>query len=295
MVLSRTIAFAALAVGSTLAGCGGSDDATADATDSAPPLVATTTVWADVTSNVACGEEVTAVIPSGADPHAFEASLRDRERLGDAAVVIANGLGLEESLGDVLHALAADGVTVVEVAAAVDDLDGDPHIWQDPQRVAAAVDAIETALIASGRPAAEIEQCAMEYRAELEQLDTEIAELLASIPPERRLLVTNHDAFGYFADRYGFEILGSVIPSSSTLAESSAGELAELADAIEQHAVPAIFTERLGSSHDAEALADRLGVPVVELDSDALGDEGPTASYLGMIRANAEAIAAALA
>jgi zinc/manganese transport system substrate-binding protein len=291
------IAVGALAIGSTLAGCGGSDDASADehADDGLAPLVATTTVWADVTSNVACGEEVTAVIPAGADPHAFEPSLRDRERLGDAAVVIANGLELEESLADVLQTLAADGVTVVEVADAVDDLDGDPHIWQDPQRVAAAVDAIETAVIASGRPAAEIEQCATRYRAELEQLDTEVTELLAPIQPERRLLVTNHDAFSYFADRYGFEIVGSVIPSSSTLAESSAGELAELANAIEQQAVPAIFTERLGSSHDAEALADRLGVAVVELDSDALAGEGPTATYVGMIRANAEAIAAALA
>ena len=108
------------------------------------------------------------------------------------------------------------------------------------------------------------------------------------------MLVTNHDAFGYFADRYGFEIIGTVIPSASTLGESSAGQLAELADVIEQHDVPAIFAERLGSAADAEALADRLGVDVVELDSDALEPDGPASTYTGMMRANAAAIAAAL-
>ena len=118
--------------------------------------------------------------------------------------------------------------------------------------------------------------------------------MVAAIPPERRLLVTNHDAFAYFADRYDFEVIGTVIPSSSTLGEASAGQLAELAELIDQHQVPAIFAERLGSATEAEALAERLGVEVVELDSDALADDGPASTYTGMMRANAEAIAAAL-
>ncbi len=285
------LAVAVAAVG----GCGGDDSADASPGDTTlPPLVATTTIWADVTSHVACGEDVVAIIPAGADPHAFEPSLRDRELLDRAGLVVANGSDLEESLVDLLATVAGEGVDVVEISPHVQLLDGDPHVWQDPSRVAGALDVIESAVVASGRDATEIGRCTDSYRAELEALDLEISEQLAGIPPERRLLVTNHDAFAYFADRYDFEIVGTVIPSASTLGESSAGQLAELADVIAEHGVPAIFAERLGSTGDAEALADRIGVAVVELDSDSLAPDGPAASYTGLLRANAAAIAAAL-
>ena len=275
-----------------LAACGSGESA---GDDGAPrPLVATTTIWADVTSHVACGEHVDSIVPAGTDPHQFEPSLRDRERLTKAGAVIANGAGLEQSLADLVDTAAGDGVPVVAIAEHVDIVDGDPHIWQDPRRVLAAIDVIEPAVVAAGRDAAKIAACADEYRSELTTLDHEIETTLAAVPPERRMLVTNHDAFEYFASRYGFEIIGAVIPSSSTLGEGSAGQLADLADAIEAHHVPAIFAERLGSTHDAEALADRLGVEVVELDSDALESDGPASSYTGMMRANADAIAAAL-
>ena len=275
-----------------LGGCG-QGEAAGDAAGPAP-LVATTTIWADVTSHVACDEPVESIVPAGADAHRFEPSLRDRERLTKAGAVIANGSGLEEPLAGLVGDVAGDGVPVIEVADHVDVIDGDPHIWQDPRRVLAAIDAIEPAIIAAGRDAGEISACADAYRAELTTLDEEIAATLAPIPPARRLLVTNHDAFGYFADRYDFEIIGAVIPSSSTLGEGSAGQLADLADAIEQHHVPAIFAERLGSATEAEALAKRLGVEVVELDSDALAPDGAASTYAGMMRANAAAIAAAL-
>jgi zinc/manganese transport system substrate-binding protein len=160
--------------------------------------------------------------------------------------------------------------------------------------VLAGIDAIESAVVAAGRDQATIGPCADAYRSELTALDDDIAATLAPIPAERRVMVTNHDAFGYFAERYDFQIVGTVIPSLSTLGESSAGQLAELADTIERYHVPAIFAERLGSATEAEALAKRLGVAVVELDSDALESDGPAATYTGMMRANAEAIAAAL-
>ena len=281
---------AAMALGA----CGSSsDDGDGDAAEPAP-LVATTTIWADVTSHIACGEPVDSIVPAGADPHQFEPSLRDRERLTKAGAVITNGAGLEQSLVDLVNTAAGDGVPVVDVAEHVDVIDGDPHIWQDPRRVLAAVDAIEPAVVTAGRDATEIAACADAYRTELTALDADVTATLAPIPPERRVLVTNHDAFGYFADRYDFEIIGAVIPSSSTLGEASAGQLADLAEAIEQHHVPAIFAERLGSATEAEALAKRLGVEVVELDSDALEPDGPAATYTGMMRANAAAIAAAL-
>lgn len=285
------VALTGLVAIAATAGCGGS---AGSGDGSGAAIVATTTIWADVTSRAACGEEVVAVIPSGADPHSFEPSLRDRERLEHAGAVIANGSGLEESLTDLLDTVAAGGVPIVEITPHVDRIDDDPHVWQDPRRVIDALAVIATALIDAGRDPAEIGRCTDSYRAELTALDSEIAELLSGIPVERRLLVTNHDAFGYFAERYGFEIIGTVIPSSSSLGESSAGQLAELAELIEEHDVPAIFTERLGSAADAEALARRLGVEIVELDSDALAEDGPGSTYTGLVRANAEAIAAAL-
>ena len=288
--ISASLVLAATAV----CGCGDSAEGEGDRADADSPLVATTTIWADVTSNVACGEQVEAIIPNGADPHGFELSLRDREVLEGAAVIVANGSGLEGSLVDVLATVAGGGVRVVEVTPHVDTIEGDPHVWQDPRRVASSIDAIEQAVVGAGRDASEIAACADDYRARLHALEAEIAGVLSPIPRQRRVMVTNHDAFGYFADRFEFEIIGSVIPSSSTLGEASAGELAALADLIEQHRVPAIFTEHLGSATDAEALAERLGVDVVALHSDALDGEG-AASYIGMMRANAEAIATALA
>jgi zinc/manganese transport system substrate-binding protein len=275
-----------------LTACGGADNS--GHAEGPAPLVATTTIWADVTSHVACGEHVDSIVPAGADPHSFEPSLRDRERLTGAGAVIANGAGLEGSLTDLVDTAASDGVPVVDVADLVDVVDSDPHVWQDPRRVIAALDAIESAVVAAGRDSAAVSTCTDAYRAELTALDADIAATLAPIPPARRVMVTNHDAFGYFAERYDFQIIGTVIPSLSTLGESSAGQLAELSDKIDQYHVPAIFAERLGSATEAEALGKRLGVEVVELDSDALESDGPAATYIGMMRANAAAIAAAL-
>lgn len=276
-----------------LAGCGGSDDDATAAAGSAP-LVATTTIWADIASHIACGERVDSIVPAGADPHSFEPSLRDRELLNSSDLIVANGAGLEEGLVDLVDTAAADGVPVLTIADHVDVVAGDPHVWQDPQRVIAAIDPIAAALVAAGRDRAQVSACAEQYRSALTDLDTDIAAMVAEIPADRRVMVTNHDAFGYFAQRYGFEIIGTVIPSMSTLGESSAGQLADLADKIEHYQVPAIFAERLGSSHDAEALADRLRVDVVELDSDALESTGEGATYEGMMRRNAQAITDAL-
>jgi ABC-type Zn uptake system ZnuABC Zn-binding protein ZnuA len=161
--------------------------------------------------------------------------------------------------------------------------------------VTGALGVIVDAVVAAGRDRDEIEACAATFRAELEQLDTDVAALLQPIPEAKRVLVTNHDAFAYFADRYGFEVVGTVIPSTSTIGDSSAGQLAELTTVIEQRQVPAIFTEQFANAADAEALADRLGVAVVPLTSDALTEDGPGSTYIGMLRANAAAIAAALA
>lgn len=293
VVLMPVVALAAAACGD---GSGdASDDEPADAT-----IVATTSIWADVTSNVACGEPVEALIPAGADPHSYEPSLRDRELVSGADLIVANGAGLEATTHELLDAAIADGVNVVEVAPHIDLLggdeddgdehahgDGDPHVWQDPTRVAGALDVIASALTPAG-----YRTCVETYREELLALDTEIAAILAPIPADERLLVTSHDSLAYFADRYGFEVVGTVIPSTSTMADSSAGELAELADLVEERSVRAIFTDAFESASDAEALAERIGIPVVALVTGALTDEAPT--YAAMMRANATTIAEAL-
>lgn len=324
-------------VGVIAVGCGGDPDGPtgAPSNDGAPVVVATTTIWADITSEVACGAPVGSIVPAGADPHSYEPSLRDRETVSSAAVVIANGAGLEATTADLIDAAIAEGVNVVEVASHIDLLDGaedehdadhdadtddehtddehaddehaddehtddqhadeehahgegDPHVWQDPTRIAGALDVIASALAAEG-----LDTCEQEYRDELMALDDEITATLAPIPGEQRMLVTSHDSLAYFADRYDLEIVGTVIPATSTMADSSAGELAALAELIEERAVRAVFTDAFETASDAEALAGRIGIPVVPLVTDALTEDAPT--YADLMRSNAATIADALA
>ena len=174
----------------------------------------------------------------------------------------------------------------------------DPHVWLDPVRVAQAVESLAAVLVDQhGLDAGRVSACVDAYLAELAQLHEDITDILATVPAASRKLVTNHDAFGYFADRYGFEVIGTVIPSLTTLAEPSPASLEALAELIEETGVPAIFSEYLSHSRDiATALADRLdGVSVVSLYSGALGPEGSGAeTYVTMMRVNAQTIAEAL-
>jgi zinc/manganese transport system substrate-binding protein len=269
----------------------------ADAGDGDDPVVvATTSIWADIVDRLDCADQFTvdALIPVGGDAHSFEPSMRDRGALADAALVVANGGGLEEQLGDTLDAVADDGTPVFEVFDHVGD-GGDPHLWFDPTVVAEAASPIADALVAAGADAATTERCVDELVAELDDLDAELTEILSVIAPDRRLLVTNHDALERFAERYDLEILGTVLPGSSTLAEASPAELEQLSADIEAAGVPAIFAEALESTDEATTLAERLGVDVVTLYTDSLGEEGSGAeTYPDLMRFDARAIADAL-
>ena len=176
----------------------------------------------------------------------------------------------------------------------------DPHFFTDPARMAAAVDGIAAFLIANveGIDANIVTEAAEAYHGELEALDAEVEALVADIPAENRVLITNHEVFGYFADRYGFEVAGAIIPSGSTLDGTSAGDLAELAELITDEGVPAIFSDVSASDQLAQTLADEVGgdVQVVELFTESLGDsDSEGATYIDMVRTNATRIAAALA
>lgn len=326
---SRISAAAATAAVLTLAACGSDgggdgdaaptaigDDATGSNSETVPSVIATTTIWADVTREVACNglAEVATVIPPGGDPHSFEPSLSDREALGDAVLIVANGLGLEESLEDTIDAVESEGVSVVRVGESIvplpaddsehdddhDETDGedhettgdddhdedgddghddhgseDPHIWFDPTRVAATLSAIADGLATAGIDRSALDACVADYTDRLERLDTELQDTVSVLPAEQRLLITNHDSLSYFADRYEFEVLGSVIPSPSSLAATNPGDLEELATLIADTGVPAIFAETQHSSDDTRALAERVGdVEVVTLQTDTLGEPG---------------------
>jgi zinc/manganese transport system substrate-binding protein len=223
-----------------------------------------------------------------------------------ADLLVVNGEGFEAGLDDTIEAAEADGATVIRATDAVplrtfveDGADTvDPHVFTSPanmvliaeevaDRLAAEVPEIDTSTYRDQVDA---------YVGELRALDAEAEATLSAVPADRRLLVTNHDVFGYFADRYDFEILGAIIPSGSTLAEPSARELRALAEQIEAAGVPAIFADTSSPSRLADALAaEGAAVEVVELYSESLGAPGsPGGTYVGMVETNAERIAAAL-
>jgi zinc/manganese transport system substrate-binding protein len=281
-----------------LAAACGDDGGAAGGTNSAE-VVVTTSVLGDVVTNLVgddAGVEV--LMPPGADPHEFAPSARQAADLREADLVVANGGGFEAGLDDTLEAAEDDGATVVRALDSVERIDDDPHFFTDPASMAVAAETVATTLSeevpALDTPA--FRERARTYVAELEGLDAEIEAILAPIPPERRKLVTNHDVFAYFADRYGFTVVGSVIPAVTTEAEPGAGELDELAATIEAEGVPAIFADTSAPERLADALAGEVGdVEVVELYSESLGEPGSDGdTYLTMMTTNAERIAAAL-
>lgn len=297
----RLFGVIALLAGFAPAAC---DSAPADA--GKPLVVVSTTVLGDLVTVVAGGEaDVEVLLPIGVDPHDFQPSAQQIGRIASADLVVLNGLGLEERLADAITGAVGSDVPVLEVADAVDPLpwsaaaDGtslDPHVWLDPVRMADAAGLVANALAAID-PNGDYSTRGADYAATLLGTDREIVQILASIPAERRLLVTNHEAFAYFAARYGFEVVGVVIPGGSTLAEPSSAELAALVAVIRDRAVPAIFAETTQPTDLARAIAAEAGtaVAVVELFSESLGESGtPAATLTGMLLENARRIAAAL-
>ena len=373
---SGRILAAAAACALIAAACTGGDDSSVAAADSdAPTIVATTNIWADVVENVTCNGlvHVESLMPPGTDPHTFEPSLRDRADMANASLVVANGLGLEESLEDTLDAVAADGTPVFSIGDHLEpitfgeassgdghdesdhdddghdedghdesdhdddghdedghdehehdedghdesdhddddhDEDGhsdehghdhaggaDPHIWFDPIRISDTLDELAHEIAeATGLSETEIEACASEYREALHDAHHVTEDIVAELEPSHRVLVTNHDALGYFADRYGFRVVGSVIPATTTAAEASIAHLEALAEIIEHEDVTAIFSETTHSTETAEQLAAEIGdVQVVSLDTGSLGPAGsPSDTYIGLLTSNAAAIVAAL-
>lgn len=270
-------------------------------------VVATTSILGDMAAAVVGGHGVVeVVIPIGADAHDFTPSSRQAARIQEADLVLAVGLGLEEALTSVLGGAAEGGTRVLWLAPLLDprsfDDDGpgstdlDPHVWLDPRRMATAARLVADTL-RSIAPEVDWAEGAEGYAEAMLAADAEIRSLVSPIPESRRLLVTNHDALGYFADRYGFTVVGAVIPGGSTLVAPSAAALAALVELVEELEIPAIFAETTDSTALAEALAAETGHPVavVELFTESLGPPGSGAETLAeMLVTNARLIVTAL-
>ncbi len=292
----RTVLALALAVLGPAA-CGTEDHAAEPGRR--PEVVVSTNILGDVVQHLVGDDgRVQVLMPVGADPHDFAPSARQAQTVREADLLVVNGLGLEAGLVDTIEAAAADGVVVIAATDVLEPGSADPHLFTDPVLMADAAELIARRLAAElpvlDTPA--FRERVDAYLADLSALHQEVRALLAPIPPARRLLVTNHEVFGYFAARYGFEVLGAVVPGGSTLAEPSAADLADLAALIVAKDVPAVFADTSSSSRVVEALAaEGSSVEVVELYTESLGAPGTDGdTYLGMVRTNAERIAAAL-
>lgn len=267
-----------------------------------PRVVVSTSVIGDLVRAVAGdGVDVEVLIPPGADPHDFEASAAQAARLRRSSLVVVDGLGLEERLASAIDGARRDGVPVIELGPALDPIDvpgtdhPDPHVWLDPERWARAAPIVADALATSiGGERSAFDSRATAWSSEVRAAGERARALLASIPSGDRLLVTNHDALEYFADRYGLKVVGVVIPGGSTLAEPSAADISRLATIVRESGVRAVFTESTTSPRLVRMLANEVGrdVAVVELATDTLGPAGSgTATYTELLTTLARRVA----
>lgn len=317
MQLIRPIRYASLAlilgiVTSVAVACGGDDDDNGDGADKVS-VVATTQQIAAIAREVGGDRiDLRGIVPAGADAHEFEPVASDLRAIEGANLILRHGIGLDDWLDDTLSAAGGasvvtvtDGI-VLEPPALVHDEDEDehgdqegldPHVWHDPERAILMTQNIARALAeADAENAAEYEAAGEAYEQTLRATATEVQEIIDQVPAGQRKMVTNHDAFGYFTRAFGLEIVGAVIPSTSTQAEASAQQTAELLDLIEREDVRAIFAETSVNASLAESLADDAGIAIIDdLYGDSLGEAGSGADTVhGMLLANARTIADAL-
>lgn len=281
------------------------------------PVVATFSVIADMTRTIG-GDlvSITTLVGPGGDAHTFEPTPEDGKALAGAKVIFENGVEFEAFLNDLYSASASqatrvvvsNGVALQPISAADHgnsaasnspaSSENDPHIWHDINNAIIMAEHI-TAGLATADPAnAAIYQAnGAKYTAALKELDSFIQQQVAQLPVERRKLVTSHDTFGYFAKRYGFQIVGTALASASTEAsDPSPAVLADLIKQIKAAGVPAIFAENISNPKLMQTIADEAGVKLAPtLYTDALGDPGSTgATYIDMMRYNVTTIVAAL-
>ena len=270
-------------------------------------VLASTSFLADIAQNVA-GDRVVieTLLPLGADPHAYQAAPSDVSKIAKSDVLILNGLEyehfieplLENAGGEHLIITATDGLTPnqIESEETPGEMVGDPHMWLDVNRVTKYAENIRDGLIQADPEGAEIYKTnAATYIGQLLELDMWIWEQVQSIPAERRLLVTNHEAMGYFAEHYGFTVVSSILPSFSSEASVSAQEIASTIEAVKSSGAPAIFLGEVENTDLADQIASETGVKVINtLYLESLTDGDPAPTYIDMMKHNATEIVNAL-
>lgn len=322
------VLMAAAACSSTAETTTGADGTAGSGAAGEPALqvVATTSILADFASEVGGDRvEVYTVIKANVDAHDFEPAPADIEAIADADVIVTNGVGLEEWLDPTIESAQPEGVIVdtstgVELRegaahsdeeAHADEEEGhsegeeghseggyDPHIWHSPLNAKIMVDNIEQAFVtADPDGASTYEANAAAYERELDELDQAVEADLATL--SNRKIVTNHDALGYYIDRYELEFVGSIIPSFDSSAELSAADIDAIVALIRENGVKAVFSESSIPPRTAEAIGQEAGVTVVAgedaLYGDSLGPDGSSgSSYIGMIQHNTDTIVANL-
>jgi zinc/manganese transport system substrate-binding protein len=260
-----------------------------------PKVVATESFLGDIAQNVAGNRiHIESLIPVTVDPHEYQPTPQDASKLAQAQVVIVNGLGyeawLEKTLGNLggqrQMIIASNGLTPDTILTGGIS-EADPHMWMDPLNVINYVIQIRDGLIQAD-PAGkdEYSQNASSYISELKSLNQWVKAQVAQIPVNRRLLVTNHDAMGYYARAYDFTIIGAVIPSLTTDASPSAQQMANLIDTIKNSDAPAIFLDIGENKKLAQQVASETGVKVVtDLYVESIsGPTGPAPTYIDMIK-----------
>lgn len=274
-------------------------------------VVATTSILADIVGQVA-GEyaDISVLVPVGSNVHEYQPAPRDIAAVSDADLVFEVGLGLEEFMSDIIEN-ASDGTKIItvsegittrefhsvsEVPHADEDASGDPHVWLDPANAIVWVQNIQTGLSqADPTHAAQYQANGQAYIDSLNQLDIWIEEQVSTVPTSERKIVTDHMLFGYFAEKYGFELVGAVIPSYSSSAQPSAQEMATLEDAIRSYGVKVILIGNNVNPALASRIAQDTGTTLVYFYTASLSEpDGPAGTYIDYMKYNVTIIVNAL-
>jgi zinc/manganese transport system substrate-binding protein/manganese/iron transport system substrate-binding protein len=272
-------------------------------------VVATTTQVADFAREVGGDRvQVTQILKPNVDPHDYETSPADVKAIGEAAVLVENGVGLEKWLDGAISSAgfegtrvnASQGVTIRPGNGDEEEKAGDPHIWHNPLNAKIMATNIERGLAAADPADATYYQANLvRYGGRLDALDADVSRQIDTIPPADRKLVTNHDAFGYYVDRYKLIFVGSIIPSFDTSAELSGSEVQSLVAKIKATGTKAIFSESSLPPKTAQTIGREAGVRVAagedSLYGDTLGPAGSDgATYLQMAEHNTRTIVGGL-
>lgn len=259
----------------------------------------------DIAQNVAGNRiKIDTLLPVTVDPHEYQPKPQDIVRLAQSQVLIVNGLGYEAWLKKTLDGIGGQRLVIVTTAGLAPNPDptgehpeGDPHMWMDPLKAINYVEQIRDGLSQSDPAGKAIyAQNATDYIKKLQALDQWVKDQVSQLPVEKRLLVTNHDALGYFAQAYNFKIIGAVIPSVTTDASPSAQQLASLIDTIRKSGAPAIFLDIGENRNLAEQIASETGAKVITnlyVESTS-GPNGPAPTYIDMIKYDVTTIISAL-